>query len=227
MSIPAIRCLVVEDNPHLNRDLTFYLNHVGMEATGVADGAEMDRHLAEHPCDVMVLDLGLPGEDGLEIARRTAKYSTIGLVILTARDSLEDRLAGWESGVHVYLVKPVPLQEITAVVSAVYRRLHPTPTVASVWILHPRRRELLTPDGIAIPLTHREQLLLNAIAEAPEQKIPRDLDLKQDMGGAIDTLIHRLRRKLKHHGDPIRTVYGEGFVFAAELRRQLPEGVAR
>lgn len=224
MSSHPIRCLVVEDNPNLNRDLVFYLSSHGMEAVGVSDGAGLDRHLAACACDLIVLDLGLPGEDGLEIARRIASRGELGLVILTARGGLEDRLAGWDSGAHVYLVKPVPLAEVAAVVGAVFRRLHPPPpTGAHPWRLNLARRELLTPEGIAIPLTHREQLLLQAMAASAQRRIPRDLGLDQNIGGSIDALVHRLRRKLKAHGDPIRTLYGEGLVFDAELLCRPPD----
>lgn len=225
MSSRPIRCVVVEDNSNLNRDLVYYLATQGMEAAGVTDGAGLNRHLAASACDVIVLDLGLPGEeDGLDIARRIASRSELGLVILTARGQLEDRLAGWDSGAHAYLVKPAPLAEVAAVVGAVFRRLHRQPSVrARPWRLNIARRELLTPDGVAIPLTHRERLLLQAMAESPQRCVPRDLGTGQEVGGSIDTLVHRLRRKLKAHGDPIRTVYGEGLVFCAELLYPPPE----
>lgn len=223
----AIRCLVVEDNPRLREDLLFYLGCQGMLAAGVEDGVGLDRLLAQGEWDVVVLDLGLPGEDGLDIARRLASRPRLGVVILTARDRLEDRLAGWESGAHVYLVKPAPLEEVVAVVGAVYRRLHPVtdpaPEVApQPWRFYPARRELVTPGGISIPLTHRERLLLSALHDAPQRRIGRDLALEQDAGSALDVLVHRLRRKLRVHGDPIRTVYGEGFVFEGELEQHLP-----
>lgn len=215
-----IRCLIVEDNPRLRSDLVFFLNQTGIFAEGACDGVAMDQYLAGSRWDVIVLDLGLPGEDGLDIARRLTQRTDLGLVMLTARDRLEDRLAGWESGAHVYLVKPVPLEEIAAVVGAVYRRLYPEPEpTARPWVFYPDRRELLTPEGSTIALTHRERLLLNAFCDAPQRSITRDLALEQDAGAALDTLIHRLRRKLRPHGDPIRTVYGEGFVFDGDLQR--------
>ncbi|WP_221795353.1 response regulator transcription factor [Oceanobacter mangrovi] len=224
-SAASIRCLVVEDNPSLNRDLLFYLNSQGINTTGVMDGKAMDLALQQQAYDVVILDLGLPGEDGLSIASRLSANRNLGLIILTARDILTDRLAGWESGAHVYLVKPVPLEEITAVINSVYRRLNPAPVdpQSQAWRFYPLRRELISPLGATIPLTFRERLLINAMAEAPQQYIPRDMVLEQDTGGAIDALIHRLRRKLKQHGDPIRTVYGEGFVFEGELALCLPE----
>ena len=220
-----LRCWVVEDNPRLREDLLFYLGLQGMQVAGAENGSDLDRLLEEHGGDVVVLDLGLPGEDGLQIARRLASRPQLGLVILTARDRLEDRLAGWESGAHVYLVKPVPLEEVAAVVNAVFRRLNPlpaTPTPSTPWRFYPARRELVTPTGVSIPLTHRERLLLQALHDAPQHRIGRDLALEQDAGGALDALVHRLRRKLRAHGDPIRTVYGEGFVFEGTLEQHLP-----
>jgi DNA-binding response OmpR family regulator len=215
-----IRCLVVEDNPNLREDLVFFLGSMGFYAAGAPDGATMDHALADSSWDIIVLDLTLPDEDGLVIARRLSAHTNLGLVILTARDCLEDRLAGWESGAHVYLVKPVPLEEIAAVAGAVYRKLHPEPKADDhPWRFYPDRRELIAPNGAVIALTHRERLLIQAFCETPQRCLKRDLTLSQDEGGALDTLIHRLRRKLKQHGDPIRTVYGEGFVFDGELQR--------
>ncbi len=224
MNSSAFHCLVVEDNPRLREDLVFYLNSAGIHACGLEDGRGLDQHLATTPCDVVILDLGLPGEDGLTIARRLAGRPQLGLVILTARDQLEERLAGWESGAHVYLVKPVPLAEVAAVVSAVWRRLNPAPTTTpNSWQLAYSRRELTTPDGVVIPLTHRELLFMNALIESPQQQISRDLMLEQNAGASIDALVHRLRRKLKAHGDPLRTIYGAGFAFNGKLQRSLPE----
>lgn len=218
MSKVPIRCIIVEDNPNLNRDIVFYLQQHGIHTIGVVDGVALERQLATASWDVVVLDLGLPSEDGLSIARRLTQRQNLGLVILTARDRLEDRLAGWEIGAHVYLVKPVPVAEIAAVVSAVHRRLHPLSALPTgPWRLLAERRELITPDGAVIPLTHRERLLLVAIASTPSRSVPRDLSLDQETGGSMDALLHRLRRKLKAHGNPIRTVYGDGIVFSDEL----------
>lgn len=220
MTQESIQCVVVEDSPRLRSDLVFYLQRAGMVCIGVADGKALDQHLAHHTCDVVVLDLGLPGEDGLHIAQRLANNTRLGLVILTARNQLEDRLAGWESGAHVYLVKPIPLPEVAAVVTSVYRRLNPKPSVdTQTWHFYPQRHELISPKGTIFPLTYRETLLLSALVEAPQQQIPRSLASEQNTGASLDALVHRLRRKLKDHDDPIRTVYGAGFVFVGVLKR--------
>lgn len=223
MSARPLRCLVVEDDAALRRDVVYFLGRHGIVADGANDGAELDRRLAVQTYDVLVLDLGLPGEDGLSVARRLSGRAHLGLIMLTARDQLQDRLAGWQSGAHVYLVKPVPLAELAAVVVAVHRRLQPQVALSSApsWRLPSSRRELITPEGVAIPLTYREHLLLKAMASAPAHRISRDLALGQEIGASVDGLVHRLRRKLSNHGDPIRTLYGEGLQFDARL--ELPE----
>lgn len=224
MSQRPIRAVVVEDNPNLNADLVFFLESAGIKAVGVNDGQALDVLFAAEAFDVVVLDLGLPGEDGLSIARRLAVKPDLGLVILTARDQLQDRLAGWESGAHVYLTKPIPLAEVAAVVGAVYRRIHPQQVPKTqLWQFMALRRDLIAPSGAVIPLTHRESLLIQAFAAAPQGHIPRDLDLDQDVGTSFDALIHRLRRKLKEHGDPIRTIYGAGYVFDGQLSIEPPD----
>lgn len=214
----AIRVLVVEDDRDLNADLVFFLRSCGMTVEGSESAAQMERCLASATWDVVVLDLGLPDCDGLSLTQRLADDPDRGLVILTARGRLEDRLAGWESGAHVYLVKPVPLAEVAAVITAVHQRLNPAANGDRTdWRYRPLSRDLQAPDGAIVPLTHREGLLIERFADCNDNCIPRDQGQAQDTGGAMDSLVYRLRRKLKEHGDPIRTVYGVGYVFEGEL----------
>lgn len=213
----SIQVVVVEDDPNLNADLLFFLRKAGMAAHGVNTAHDLETHLETYVCDVVLLDLGLPDEDGLNVARRLMEKPDLGLVMLTARGSLQDRLDGWRSGAQVYLVKPTPLPEVVAVVEAVYRRLRPLGHDSQIWRWFPQRRELHTPNGSIILLTHRENLVIRVLSDAPNQHIPRDLMLSQHTGAALDSLIHRLRRKLKTHGDPLRTVYGSGYAFMGKL----------
>lgn len=216
----AINVLVIEDEPNLNADLVFYLDAMGMRVDGVASAADMRTQLQKNRYDVVVLDLGLPDADGLQLATELSTEPQRGLVILTARGSLEERLAGWRSGAHVYLVKPVPLAEVAAVIGAVFQHLQPDAVVATqtAWRFSLQHRELHTPQGVVIPLTHRESLLLMAFMHDDENYVSRDLSMAQDTGTSIDSLVHRLRRKLRHHADPIRTIYGEGYKFEAVLQ---------
>ena len=215
----AIKVLVIEDEPNLNADLVFYLGAIGMQAEGANSAAEMYAQLQYNYYDILVLDLGLPDADGLQLAAELSIEPQRGLVILTARGQLEQRLAGWQSGAHVYLVKPAPLAEVAAVISSVFQRLHPNTitTTQTSWKFSPQQRKLHTPQGTVIPLTHRENLLLMAFVNNTEHYVSRDLSMAQDTGTSIDSLVHRLRRKLRSHADPIRTIYGEGYKFEASL----------
>ncbi len=216
----AIKVLIIEDEPNLKADLVFYLNAVGMQADGAASAAEMHSQLQKNRYDMVVLDLGLPDAEGLQLATELLTEAQRGLVILTARGCLEERLAGWQSGAHVYLVKPVPLAEVAAVISAVFQRLQPDAMASTQtsWQLSLQHRELHTPQGAVIPLTHRENMLLMAFIHGAGHYISRDLSMAQDTGTSIDSLVHRLRRKLRSHADPIRTIYGEGYKFEATLQ---------
>ncbi|MEK7990140.1 MAG: response regulator transcription factor [Thiotrichaceae bacterium] len=216
----AINVLVIEDEPNLNADLVFYLNAMRMQVDGAASAAEMRTQLQQNRYDVVVLDLGLPDADGLQLATELSAEPQRGLVILTARGRLEERLAGWRSGAHVYLVKPVPLAEVAAVIGAVFQHLQPDEivTTQTAWQLSLQPRELHTPQGVVIPLTHRESLLFMAFIHDAEHYVSRDLSMAQDTGTSIDSLVHRLRRKLRHHADPIRTIYGGGYKFEAALQ---------
>jgi len=216
----AIKVLVIEDEPHLNADLVFYLNAVGMQTDGAASAAEMRNQLQHNRYDVLVLDLGLPDADGLELATELSAEAQQGLVILTARGRLEERLAGWQTGAHVYLVKPVPLAEVAAVINAVFQRLHPDTMAVhqqTAWRFSLQHRELHTPQGIVISLTHRESLLLMAFIQDAKHYVSRNFLMAQDTGTSLDSLVYRLRRKLRNHSDPIRTIYGEGYKFEADL----------
>jgi DNA-binding response OmpR family regulator len=211
----SVHVLVVEDDPDLGDEIVFFLEQAGMVAGRAGDAAQARDHLVRSPCDVLVIDVGLPGaEDGIMLAQGLADRDDLGIVILTARDRLEDRLDGWRCGAHVYLVKPAPLAELEAVIRAVYRRL-PRGT-GLPWRLDERGRQLVTPAGTAVRLTFRETRLLGAFAEE-DGRLARDVAWVD--GASLDALVYRLRRKLSAHGSPIRTHYGFGYVFDAPLER--------
>src|SRR5690606_2100697 len=112
-------------NPDLLDELAFHLRRQGHGVAALPDGVALDAHLAGAEVDVLVLDLGLPGEDGLSIARRLRRTQPgIAIAMLTARGQLDDRLLGLNSGADIYLVKPVDMRELSAVVESLYRRVH-------------------------------------------------------------------------------------------------------
>ncbi|MDD3328158.1 MAG: response regulator transcription factor [Zoogloea sp.] len=227
-----IHIAVVEDNEDLRDEVVFHLSRMGHRVTGLPDGAALDRHLAAVSIDVLVLDLGLPGEDGVSIARRLGvSHPRLAIAMLTARGQLEDRLAGLESGADIYLVKPVDMRELSAVCDSLYRRLNRADVPerpAEGWQLDVQSLELVPPGGAAILLTPTEFKLMRVLAEAaPEPAHRRDLaaamghpELDFDFR-RLETALSRLRRKIEARSGEtttLRSARNVGYVFAAPIR---------
>lgn len=219
------RIVVVEDNEDLLDEVLFHLGrHAGYHVTGVSDGQALEAHLAREETDIVVLDLGLPGEDGLAIAQRLKQRANLGIIMLTARGSLDDRIEGLNSGADVYLVKPVDMRELAAVVESVYRRLPAQPADDPGWVLFPTRWELRTPDGTMLTLTSSENRVLHALAEAGGETVSRqELVAAQGKSGLdfdfrhLESIISRMRRKLAPYAgsekSPLRAARGIGYAF--------------
>lgn len=241
---------LVEDNESLRTELVFHLNHAGYTATGLADGAALDAHLASQPCRLLVLDLGLPGEDGLSICMRLRRVRPeLGVVMLTARGMAGDRLAGLQGGADAYLVKPAPTEELLAVIGNLLRRLRPAVpqpaapdsapwlTVSAavaepgaVWQLRLRSRVLLAPDGGVVSLTHAEGVLLQALQRSAPGPASRR-QLVEALGGnfqdfeerRLEVAISRLRLKLAESGfagETIRAARGVGYLLTLPCMTQ-------
>ena len=119
-----IRIGFIEDNRDFRAEVTFYLSHMGFEIVFESDGHDVDDLLKRHKCDIVILDLTLPGADGLDIAKHMRdRYPHIGIVMLTARTTSDDRLKGLCQGADAYLSKPVDMRELIAVIQNIYRRL--------------------------------------------------------------------------------------------------------
>lgn len=228
---PMIRVLVVEDDPDLRDDIVFGLRHEGFETSGAPDGGDLERRLADSPADVLVLDVMLPGDDGLTIARRLGQsHPHLGIVMLTGRAGVADRILGLESGADIYLAKTTERRELVAAIRAVARRVAMLPEADAVWRLDAIRMKLLTPDGAEISLTRQEFLLMQVFArayggEASRRKLIEglgqnflDFDERR-----LETLISRLRRKLAPYTGSkriIRALRAEGYLFAGPLRER-------
>lgn len=221
---------IVEDNADVLDDLLFNLRRLGFLVTGCADGIALDAALAENPgWSVLVLDLGLPGEDGLSIASRL-RYShpALGIVALTARGRLADRITGLNQGIDLYLVKPVDIEELDAAIRAVARRVTQIDVTLPLWRLDLYGQQLICPDGERLPLTQCEIQLLSALTEVQNQPVSRDA-LMQAMGKdpasydprALEVMLSRLRIKLGQPC-PLKAVRGQGYCFAARLRLAPP-----
>lgn len=228
------RILVVDDDPGIREVLCDYLVQHGYGAVGVASAAEMDRAVEVQAPDLIVLDLMMPGEDGLSVCRRLAGKGP-PIIMLSAMGGDTDRIIGLELGADDYLAKPCNPRELLARVRAVLRRpredvLTEGPTLSFAgWRLDLLRRELIRPDGEAVGLSAGEFALLRAFAERPGRVLTRDQLLERARGAdadvfdrAMDVQISRLRRKLDDGSglEMIQTLRGEGYMFDVKVERR-------
>ncbi len=231
----SARILVVDDDPGIREVLCDYLGQHGYEARGAASAAEMDRALETSAVDLIVLDLMMPGEDGLSVVRRLGRAGP-PIVMLSAMGEDTDRIVGLELGADDYLAKPCNPRELLARVRAVLRR--PREEAASEgapslvfagWRLDLVRRELTRPDGGQIGLSGGEFSLLRALAERAGRILTRDQLLEAAKGAdtdvydrAMDVQISRLRKKLDDGSglEMIQTVRGEGYMFDVKVTRR-------
>lgn len=228
-----IRIAVVEDNLDLLDEIVFHLSRQGHQVVGLCNSIELNRHLAIEQLDVVVLDVGLPGEDGLSIAGRLRlTHPQMGIAMLTARGQLEDRLAGLSSGADIYLVKPVDMRELAAVIESLYRRVHrevrPAEPPGGGWQLDCHTLELLSPTQVSVMLTPTEFNLVRELAKVSPETVTR-VRLAAAMGHAeldfdfrrLETALSRLRKKIEHRtgeASPLRNARNVGYVFAAPIR---------
>lgn len=228
--------LLVDDDIQIRQLLGDYLSDFGMEVVAVSDGKLMAAALAKRTFDLVILDLMLPGEDGLTLCRSLRAKSDIPILMLTARGESMDRVVGLEVGADDYIVKPFEPRELVARIQTILRRVkggRESPkeqeNVISFngWRLNCILRQLISPEELVIPLSNAEFRLLKVFIEHPCRVLSRDFLLDQARGRnmdlfdrSIDLLVSRLRQKL---GDDsrtpglIKTVRGEGYLFDAKI----------
>ena len=218
---------LIEDNIEYRDNLAFFLRREGFEVAFESDGHAIDATLVQHPCDVILLDLGLPDEDGLAIARRLrVQQPSLGIVMLTARGSLDERLSGMRDGADAYLVKPVDFRELMAVLKSLLRRLGIREQSAA-WVLQVPQLQLVTPEGLLIKLTGREAKLLGHMARAHPKAASRQSLAESDDARvdplefrSIEVALSRLRKKIQDATGQqlILASRSEGYLFGAALR---------
>jgi two-component system response regulator MprA len=217
----AERVLVVDDDPPLRRMLQRTLTAEGFEVAVAADGGAALVETERSAPDVIVLDVAMPGLDGMAVCRRLReKGLPTPILMLTARDAVPDRVAGLEAGADDYLVKPFAVQELIARLRALTRRgADPQPLISYADLTLDVDARTATRAGRAIELTGREAALLELLLRAPGRTVTREAALAQIWDDAaqdnvVDRYVTRLRRKL---GSPplIRTVRGAGFALRA------------
>jgi two-component system, OmpR family, response regulator len=225
--------LVVEDDRETRSLIARYLGGHGCKVITALDGRDMYRTMADHRIDLLILDVMLPGEDGLSLCRKLRAESHMPIIMLTARGEDLDRIVGLEMGADDYLAKPFNPRELLARINAVLRRqtasLNAGPVSASRilafagWRIDFRLRELRNPAGARVAMTSAEFDLLRAFCERPGRVLSRESLLDLTQGGStgsydrsIDVLVSRIRRKIEP--DPldaslIKTVRSGGYVF--------------
>ncbi len=235
--------LIVDDDREIRDLLGRFLDKHGLRVTTAADGQEMKKALADWKIDLIVLDLMMPGEDGLTLCRNLRTHSNLPVIMLTAMGEETDRIIGLEMGADDYLAKPFNPRELLARIKAVLRRTADRPTRKgaadedlkslrysfSGWLLDVDKRELFSPSGALVSLSGGEFELLLAFASHPGRVLNRDqlLDLArgreaQPFDRSIDVQVSRLRRKIED--DPkvpslIKTVRSGGYLFATEVKK--------
>ena len=221
------RILVVDDDEGLRELLMRYLSDNGFEASGVADGRSMKRHLAAHPVDLILLDVMLPGEDGLSLARGLGAGGP-PIIMLSARGEEVDRIVGLEVGADDYLPKPFSHRELLARVTAVLRRRQPAAETGRLRRFGPFEVDLdahsLTRNGQELALSGAEFSLLKVLLDHPDRVLSRDALVELLKGyergpfdRMVDVRVTRLRRKIEvdpAHPVYLRTVWGEGYLFS-------------
>jgi two-component system OmpR family response regulator len=228
--------LIVDDDHEIRSLLADYLVRQGLRARAVGDGSAMWRELEHQAVDLVVLDIMLPGDDGLELCRQLRARSTLPVIMLTARGDATDRIVGLELGADDYLPKPFDPRELLARIRATLRRsggqMEAVERTAqrlrfADWTLDRQRRELRDPQGTVVPLSSGEYRLLEVFLERPNRALGRELllDLLQGREASpfdrsVDVQVSRLRRRLRD--DPrdaqlIKTVRNAGYLFAARV----------
>ena len=228
--------LVVDDDLEIGTLLVRYLSGHGFDVATATTGAELRRAIADGRVDLLLLDLGLPDEDGLTLLRDFHGRWQGPVIVISGRGESVERVVGLELGADDYITKPFDLRELLARIRSVLRRAQPEPATGASQriefdslVLEPDSRQLIGRDGGEIPLTAGEFKLLHAMVDQPGRVLSRDQLMNvlhgRDVGPfdrSIDVQIGRLRRKLEvdvSHPQLIKSIRGEGYALTAKVRR--------
>lgn len=235
------RLLLVDDEASLREPLAEYLIRQGFVVRQASSAAAARSALIDDVPDLVLLDVMMPGEDGLSLCRHLVGSRDLPVIFLTAKGEATDRIVGLEIGADDYVVKPFEPRELVARIRSVLRRAGRAPAPAEGdahylfegWRLDPLKRKLTDPEGAVVPISTAEFRLLRAFLDHPRQVLDRDklLDMVQRREAhlfdrAVDNQVSRLRRKIEEDSRSphfIQTVRGGGYRFAADVRRAAPE----
>jgi two-component system OmpR family response regulator len=238
MTYPTV--LIVDDDDEITHLLGNYLVRYQLQAVTACDGPSMWRQLAQHAVDLVVLDVMLPGADGLTLARQIRERAPLPIIMLTARGDMVDRVMGLEIGADDYVTKPFEPRELVARIQSVLRRTGAANPAALAddasgqicfdhWVLYKEERLLQSPQGVKLSLSNAEYRLLCVFLRSPRHLLSREQLMEQARGRSLDmfdrsmdVLVSRLRQKLSQDGDApslIKTVRGAGYMLTAQTVR--------
>ena len=240
MSANREHLLIVDDDKEIRNLLTDYLEQADYRVTAVGDGKAMRRVLESNRIDLVILDLMLPGEDGLTLCRELRGKTNLPVLMLTARGDEVDRIIGLEMGADDYLAKPFNPRELLARIKSVVRRAQALPPNMETdkvhtlrfagWTLDVTTRNVTAADGLVVPLSGAEYRLLRVFLDHPQRVLAREQLLELANGReailfdrSIDVLVGRLRKRLRDDSrEPvlIKTVRGEGYVLASSVESE-------
>lgn len=221
------KILIIEDEPSLLEAYINFLNLEGFIADGLNSLEAAKSWMLTHEFDILILDLGFGDGDGLQWLAQNSDLADKGLIIVTARDSIEDKITGIQAGADAYLTKPVPLEIISATAHNLSKRV--CKSSISTWEINTLNWMLKSPDNQVTKLTHSEMLLMSCFTQHPNQIVTKD-KLILSLGHSpsyydarrLEIMIRRLRSKiLARFGFelPFETVHGRGFAFSAPIER--------
>jgi two-component system, OmpR family, response regulator len=228
--------LLVEDDSAIAMLVCSFLERSGFRTTHLGSGKEVEKVMTNDPPRLVLLDILLPGEDGISIARRIRANRPTPIIMLTAMSEERDRISGLDLGADDYVTKPFSTRELVSRIKAVLRRsesaetgrrLLPTHYEFSGWEMRAQTRELFDPDGVRVALTSAEFELLRTFCENPGEVLGRDRLMKLAQGRrvepydrSVDTLVSRLRNKIEPEPESpslIKTIRHSGYVFTATV----------
>ena len=229
-----IRIILVEDHSALRTEIVRCLRDEGFDAIGVGESAGLFFALLHNPADIIIMDIGLPGESGMAILqqlRSIERMRSLGIIMLTAQSGLNYRLECLAGGADIYLIKPVEIDELVAYVHNLYRRLNSeNETLSSQnWQFQQRDWRLFCPSGAALELSHLESAFIGILVENAGKPVKRrdiiSIAFMQDPiaydNRRLEAVVSRLRRKIHQLyplSQPIRAVHSIGYVFTDSVR---------
>lgn len=237
MKTPKPRIAIVEDDIDQLHSIEEFLLDAGYPVWGAGSAESFYRNFMVSPVDVVILDIGLPGESGLSVAELLMDKPQVAVIMLSARDSLNDRLLGLRSGADRYLIKPVSLLELAANIDAVGKRLtlhpdepprQPSEPSQGSWTLATQDWQLISPQGLVLPLTTHEFTLLNCLIRSQGKVVSKQELITQIQGARaqngserLNLLVARLRKKASDtltEALPLKTAHQLGYAFTAHAR---------